>query len=223
MIIDTHIHENKYSFDSFIDFKSAIEVAKLNGLNGICITNHDNDFLKREIGSSIKINDVLVLVGAEILTFQGDILVFGVDNIPEEKLSARELLEFVKANKGAAVVAHPFRTNNRGLGNHIRDLKDLITGVESFNGSTKPHHNLEAYRLATELAIPSLGASDSHRLDRIGTYATKFHSTIRDMDDFVEALHYGNYHPVMKKDGRFQDIDYHFKDHIREDMKIQSK
>jgi hypothetical protein len=47
MIIDTHVHEGKYSSDSFIDFKEAIELAKLMGLDGLCITNNDNNYLRK--------------------------------------------------------------------------------------------------------------------------------------------------------------------------------
>ena len=96
MIIDTHVHENKYSFDSFLDFKESIELAKFIGLDGICITNHDNNNLRDEIGDSAKINGILVIVGAEVLTHEGDILVFGLKDIPEEMISAEELLKLVK-------------------------------------------------------------------------------------------------------------------------------
>lgn len=96
MIIDTHIHENKYSFDSFIDLKEGIDTAKLMGLDGICITNHDNNNLRNELGDYIKINGVLVIVGAEILTHQGDILVFGLKDIPKEMMDAGDLLRLEK-------------------------------------------------------------------------------------------------------------------------------
>lgn len=214
MIIDTHIHENKYSFDSFLDFKESIELGKLMGLDAMCITNHDNNHLRNEIGDSAKINDVLVIVGAEILTFEGDILVFGLKDIPKETISAEELLTLVKKHKGAAIAAHPFRNNNRGMGENIRKLKHLLTGVESFNGSTYSYHNLQAYALATELNIPSLGASDAHKLPKLGSYATKFYDTIRDHKDFIEALKVGNYHPVMRKNGKYENINYYYEDHI---------
>jgi len=78
MIFDTHLHESKYSDDSFLSLSHAIETAKSLGLDGICITNHDNNYLKNDIGKSKKIDDILVIVGAEILTFEGDILVFSI-------------------------------------------------------------------------------------------------------------------------------------------------
>lgn len=214
MIIDTHVHENKYSFDSFLDFKESIESAKFMGLDGICITNHDNNTLRNEIGDSAKINGILVVVGAEVLTHEGDILVFGLKDIPKEMISAEELLTLVKKHKGAAIAAHPFRNNNRGMGENMRKVSHLLTGIESFNGSTYSYHNLQSYALATELNIPSLGASDAHKLENLGKYATKFYSTIRDHRDFIEALKIGNFHPVMRHNGKYKNIDYYYEDHI---------
>ena len=83
MIIDTHIHESKYSPDSFIELRKATDIAKLIGLDGICITNHDNNNLRNDIGDYAKINGILVIVGTEVLTYQGDILVFGLKDIPK--------------------------------------------------------------------------------------------------------------------------------------------
>ncbi len=214
MIIDTHVHENKYSFDSFIDFKESIELAKLIGLDGMCITNHDNNNLRNDIGDSANINGVLVIVGAEVLTHEGDILVFGVKDIPQHKMSAEELLTIVKKHNGAAIAAHPFRNNNRGIGDSMRKVSHLLSGVESFNGSTLSYHNLQSYALSTELNLPSLGASDAHIMEKLGTYATKFNSSIRDHKDFIEALKTGDFHPVMKKDNTFISIDYFYEDHI---------
>lgn len=214
MIIDTHVHENKYSFDSFIDFKESIELAKLISLDGMCITNHDNNNLRNDIGDSANINGVLVIVGAEVLTHEGDILVFGVKDIPQHKMSAEELLTIVKKHNGAAIAAHPFRNNNRGIGDNMRKVSHLLSGVESFNGSTLSYHNLQSYALSTELNLPSLGASDAHIMEKLGTYATKFNNSIRDHKDFIEALKTGDFHPVMRKDNAFKNIDYFYEDHI---------
>ena len=222
MIIDTHVHENKYSSDSFIDFKKSIELAKLLGLDGICFTNHDNNLLKNEIGESVKINDILVIVGAEVLTYEGDILVFGLKDIPKEMVSAEELLTLVKKHNGAAVAAHPFRNNNRGMGENMRKVSSLLTGIESFNGSTYPHHNLQSYALATELNIPSLGASDAHKLEKLGQFATKFYDTIRDHKDFIEALKTADFHPVMRKNGKYKDIDYLYEELLVSQKKVVS-
>lgn len=214
MIIDTHIHENKYSFDSFIDFKEAIVKAKQMNLDGICITNHDNNTLRKEIGDFSIIDGIMVIVGAEILTHQGDILVFGLDEVPKEKLSAEELLKLVRKQNGAAVAAHPYRNNNRGLENNLYKVSHLLDGIEAFNGSTYSHHNLFAYAAATELSLPSLGASDAHKIDRIGKYATKFYDSIRDYQDFIEGIRSKACHPVISRNGHYVDFNYSYEEEL---------
>ena len=69
--------------------------------------------------------------------------------------------------------------------------------------------------MATELNIPSLGASDAHRLEKLGSYATRFHSSIRDHKDFIEALKTGNFHPLMRKNGKYENINYFYEDYIK--------
>lgn len=211
MIIDTHMHENKYSFDSLISFDDIILRAKEVGLNGICITNHDNADLINETGSHFYKDGILVLVGAEVLTTQGDIVVFGVEDIPRDKfvpnkISPRELLTLVKEHNGAAIAAHPYRTNNRGLGDNIRSVADILDGVEAFNGSTPPHHNLTAYSIATELDLGIFGASDCHVKDKVGSYATEFNGNIRDMKDFIDAIKSKDCCPVIGRKYGFERI-----------------
>ena len=150
-----------------MDFETSIKLARLIGLDGICITNHENNHLRDEIGDSAKINGVLVIVGAEILTYEGDILTFGLKDIPEKMISAEKLLTLVKKHGGAAVAAHPFRNNNLGMGENMRKVSHLLTGIESLTAAPF-HHNLQSYTLATELSIPSLGASDAHRPENLG-------------------------------------------------------
>lgn len=207
MLIDMHVHESKYSKDSMFTLEEAVERAKKVGLNGICITDHESSDIFDEAHEYSKKTGFLVLVGAEILTFEGDILVFGLKDIPKHMIHAGELLNIVAKNKGIAISAHPFRNNNRGLGYHIREVNRMLTGVEAFNGSTEPHQNLNAYTLATELRLPSTGASDAHVLDRIGKYATVFEDNIRDEKDLIEAVKQGNIHPAMLKGKEFHSID----------------
>lgn len=206
MLIDTHIHENKYSSDSHMCLDEIIYKAKEIGLDGICITDHDNNDLRRDMGASFEKDGILVIVGAEVLTYQGDILVFGLEDIPKEKINAVELLEMVEKAGGVAISAHPYRNNNRGLGDHIREVEKTLTGVEVFNGSTTPHANLYAYALAMELKMGCFGASDAHIVEKIGTYATKFKRNIRDESDFIEAVKEGNFCPVMRKNHSFEEI-----------------
>lgn len=206
MIIDMHVHENKYSKDSFISLDDIIKKSKEIGLDGVCITDHESNDLMRDFGSHFYKDGILVIVGAEFLTFEGDILVFGMEKLPEKMVHADELTEMVAKYNGVCIPAHPFRNNNRGLGENIRKVSKHIHGVEAFNGSTFPHANLTAYSLATELNLSIFGSSDAHVIENLGKYATEFSGTIRDYNDFLSAVKEGNVCPVVKKTTGFERI-----------------
>ncbi|SHJ81508.1 hypothetical protein SAMN02745248_01011 [Hathewaya proteolytica DSM 3090] len=206
MIIDTHLHENRYSDDSLMSLEEAVQAAKDAGLHAICVTDHDSNGLRKDLGSSFLMNDLLVIVGAEILTYEGDILVFGLEKLPEAKLHAKELLEIVNAAGGIGICAHPYRNNNRGLGDNIRELHSLLAGVETFNGSTTPHANLYAYAIAMEFGLGCFGAGDSHITKKVGCFATEFKDDIKNEADFIRAVKGKNYCPVMKKGNNYERI-----------------
>jgi predicted metal-dependent phosphoesterase TrpH len=207
MIIDMHVHESKYSSDSHFTLEEAVAKAKKVGLDAICITDHESSEIFDEAHEYSRKSGFTVLVGAEILTFEGDLLVFGLRDIPEHKMHASEIIRLAAKHKGVAISAHPFRNNNRGLGEHIRAVKGHLAGVEAFNGSTLPHHNLNAYTLATELNLPSFGSSDAHILEKLGRYATVFPDRVRDERDLIEAIKMGKVFPTMLREGKYHPID----------------
>ncbi|EJO5347519.1 PHP domain-containing protein [Clostridium botulinum] len=212
MIIDTHIHESKYSLDSKISLEEIVKRGKEIGLDGVCITDHESCDIMDEAHAYSKDTDFLILVGAEILTYEGDILVFGLNDIPKRKMHAKDLLKIVYDNNGVAISAHPYRNNNRGMGNYIREAKILgLSGVEAFNGSTEPHQNLLAYSLATELNLPCIGSSDAHVIEKVGKYATVFPNGIRDEKDLIQAIKDNNVCPAMYDSKEYKYIDMYNK------------
>ena len=207
MFIDTHIHESKYSADSKVSLETIIFKAKKIGLDGICITNHENKKIEQFAKKLNKKTDLLILVGAEILTYEGDILVFGVNRLPERKMHAEELIKYVKKRKGITISAHPFRNNNRGIGKEIKNLRGL-TAIEVLNGSTNYKNNFKANNLAKKLNLPALGASDAHHSQRVGKYASHFEDDIANIQDFIKAIkkkrvspaiNYNNSYKVLNK------------------------
>lgn len=209
MLIDTHLHENKYSSDSKINLQQIIDKAKELRLDGICITDHGNNFIKDEIDEYSKKNNILIICGAEVLTHEGDILTFSRDriNIPDKNVHVEELMDFIDEKKGVGISAHPFRNNNRGLGNYIRNIYSRLSGIEAFNGSTFSHHNLYGFAMAKEFNVPCTGGSDAHVLEKVGTFATYFSDSIRDEVDFIEAVKSKRFCPAILKEKRYEILD----------------
>lgn len=210
MIIDTHMHESKYSLDSKISLKDIIVKAKNIGLNGICITDHESNEIKKEAERVSLEEKFPIIVGAEFLTFEGDILVFGLDKLPDEKIHAEELLKMVNAVGGVAIAAHPYRKNNRGLEDKIRTIKGLH-GIECFNGSTPMDLNLMAYRDADYRGAAMFGGSDCHVIDKVGRYATHFPEGTFTVEDFIRAVRDRETTPVSYENGHYVDIESYVK------------
>ena len=156
MVIDTHIHERQHSPDSRADIFGIVRQARSVGLDGVCITNHDDHQIRavaRELSRQL---DFLIIPGCEVLTYQGDVIVFGVEQLPGEKVHARELVDYVNSCGGVAIAAHPFRSNNRGLGKLIAEIPGL-SGAEGFNGNTCLAENLLTCELAAQCGLPLFG------------------------------------------------------------------
>ena len=202
MIIDTHLHESKYSGDSHVSLEEIVTRAKSMGMDGVCITDHESNEIKEEAKKLSRETGFLIIVGAEILTFEGDMVVFGLEDLPKRKMHAQSLVDLVRKEGGVAISAHPFRQNNRGMGEYIRKIEGLWA-LEAFNGNTDFSHNMQAYFLALELELPCLGGSDAHHRHEVGRYATVFPDGIRDERDFIQAIEAREIYPVAYNGGQF--------------------
>ncbi len=205
MIIDTHVHEKRFSADSDISLEEIVEQAKRIGLDAVCITDHESMGLRDFAADYSKKEDFPIIVGAEILTFEGDITVFGLTELPKEMIHAQTLLDLVMKSGGVAMCAHPFRQNNRGLGDRARTLKGL-SGIEVLNGSTPIHHNLAGYKMALDCGVNTFGASDAHVLEKLGKFATVFPGHVRDLKDFIEAVKMGGLIPAMHTEAGYKKL-----------------
>lgn len=209
MIIDIHVHTADYSSCSNIDLENGILQAKKIGLDGICITDHESNEIADKANDLAKKHDFLVIVGMELLTYEGDLLIFGLDQVPAEKMHANELINLVSKKGGVVISAHPFREFkgiNRAMGEYIREL-DGLSGIEAFNGNTKLNNNFKAYNLGVDLGMPCSGGSDAHTVERVGKYATKFSSEINNINDLIKAIKDKSFSPVMYYNNKFKEID----------------
>ena len=205
MVIDIHIHEKTHSNDSKINLKQIVEEAKRKGLDGICITDHDSNALYRYAQNYQKKCGFLILVGAEIFTYEGDILVYGSRELPKKKVHAQELLNLVRQSGGVGIGAHPHRDNNRGIGDNMLSLNHL-DGVETFNGRTKERDNLMTLRLSKRHDIPGFGGSDAHALQEVGTIATRFYETIENESAFIRGVKSKRFEPVAYINNGYESI-----------------
>lgn len=198
MLIDFHLHESTFSSDSKMTLKEIVTEAMQIGLDGICITDHDSMGLKSYAEEYSKEVSFPIFVGAEYLTLQGDILAFGIDELPEPNLSAQEFIDYVNSKGGVTIAAHPFRNNNRGLEENLKLVKGL-TGIEVLNGSTTMEANRKALEYCRELGLQTTGASDAHNIIQIGRFATWLPRYVETMEEFLDVLKNEKCKPAILK------------------------
>lgn len=195
MLVDIHIHEKSGSNDSQLDIEDAIEMAEKRNIDALCITDHDNLYWKERIKFFQKKTDILLIVGVEIFTLDGDLLCFGIDKLPKRRMSAKKTIEFVQNKGGVCIAAHPYRENNRGLEDKIFKLKNL-DAIEVLNGRTKRINNKLCDNMAKKYNLRICGGSDSHTKKEIGKCITKFKNKINSEKDFLNEIRNGNFYPL---------------------------
>ena len=205
-IIDMHLHTSPASPCASDSVDAMIEEAKRIGLQGICLTDHNHVWSADAVSALGEKHDFLVLRANEIITEQGDILVFGFDEDIQGIIKLAELKKRVAAVGGFIVAAHPFRgfltfgADDVGLTSEsamAREMFKWVDGVETLNGKVTETENKLSQDVAKGLGLPSTGGSDAHDISTVGVYATAFDEIIDGEEALLAALKAGKYHPVV--------------------------
>ena len=195
MLIDLHMHECTYSKDSVLTLETIVKTARLKGLDGVCITDHDSMGLRSQAEAYSRKVDFPIFVGVEHYSLQGDIVAFGLDKAPDHRMEAQAFIDLVKSQGGVCFAAHPFRNNNRGLEELLAQVRGL-DGIEAFNASASPEANLRALEYCRRLHLQPVGVSDCHVEEKIGHYATFLPGEARSLKEFMELFRKGHCYPV---------------------------
>lgn len=210
MIIDMHNHTRISSSCSRLSPEELIDTARQRGLDGICITEHNEirgaDFAR----NTVRRNGFPVFRGIEARTDLGDVLVYGYYRDIPEGIPLESLCRTVHAAGGVLFAAHPFHLTggwnlytamqNRGMNLetdwHRLSVLRRLDGIEVVNGNVSDENNARARELADRLEIGGIGGSDAHTPERVGRAATEFTAPIGSEEELVQALKDGAYQAV---------------------------
>ena len=209
MLIDLHNHTYPKSDDSFMSADELVDAARLAGLDGVCITEHDDFWSSDDTADLTRRHGILVLPGAEINTDAGHVLVFGLRRY-RFGMHKPSFLRAEADSLGAVLIAaHPYRrryledpasdpaVRAEMLDRAIADPQlRLFDAVESCNGRGSLNENRFAHDLNQVLGRPGVGGSDAHRIQQIGTAATRFERRITSLDDLIAEIRAGRTTPV---------------------------
>jgi predicted metal-dependent phosphoesterase TrpH len=205
MRIDLHNHTAHGSGDALIEPDELVEIARARGLDGVCITEHAKERtpLAEELARRHRFP---VFGGMEASSELGDFLVFGVASIPRRIIAARDIREYVLAQGGVMVLAHPFRWDlspKPWIGPRDPDLTlekalglpvlGLVEALEVVNGQSTPEDVAFTREVSRRAGLGGTGGSDAHTTMEIARCCTVFEDAVRSKDGLVRALRSGRY------------------------------
>lgn len=204
MLIDLHNHTYPKSDDSFLSADELVDAAKSAGLDGICITEHDEFWSPDDTAALTRRHGILVLPGSEINTDAGHVLTFGLQRYRFGMHKPTFLRAEADSLGAVLIAAHPYRRRyledpasdpelrKEMLDRAIDDPQfQLFDAIESFNGRGSHNQNLFARDLNQTLLLPGVGGSDAHRVQQIGTAATRFERRITSLEDLIVEIRAG--------------------------------
>ncbi len=192
MLIDLHVH-SKLSPCSSLDLAAILATARQRGLDGVCITDHESMSARHQLREGVQPDGLVVLIGQEYATPEGDFLLFGPFEELEPGLPARELLPLVHKAGGASVAAHPFRA-----GRPVQEFvprEGLCTCLEVDNGRNSLLENRRAADWSRRFGLPAVCGSDAHTLAELGARPTRFSRPISSRRELILALREGRCRP----------------------------
>ncbi|MFH0926236.1 MAG: PHP domain-containing protein [bacterium] len=201
MIIDLHIHTNRYSSCSRLSPYELVTSAQKKGLDGIAITEHNIVWSEDEImelKKYIHLENFVILRGQEIRTrtdkTSGDVLVFGFNDILKKKFTPKELINLVHQNGGIVIAAHPYRPY-LGLAEEVYNLN--LDAIEVLNSNNIKDEEQMAQKASELLDIAATGGSDAHSPEVVGCYATHFEDKIKTEIDLIKAIKGKRCRPII--------------------------
>jgi hypothetical protein len=183
--------------------------AKEIGLDGVCLTEHNKVHDPAFIQDLSQKYDIIVLQGVEMVTMEGDILLFA-EYIPDlleeirEVVSVRKLKTIINQRGGAIIAAHPLRSIFLSQDSYrteiyykkieevcSRILLRWVDGMEAWNGNDLDLQNLMALDVSKELNLATTGGSDAHCVKDVGRFFTIFDDGVSCEKELVQALKEG--------------------------------
>ena len=187
---DHHVHTSRHSPDSIIDPFELIDRARLAGLDGVVITEHDYQWQADELAElAAHAGGLRIFAGAEISAREGHFLVYGLPDLDEAPagISLAELLRTVNRHGAAVVAAHPFRWD-QPFDEIVAEHGPAFHGLELVSNNVTPTTRARTARVLERHPMGATGSSDGHEPEAVGCYYTEFRGEIASMADFVSAL-----------------------------------
>lgn len=187
--LDLHVHSNR-SPDGRAEVDLLVALAKEAGLNGLALTDHNTVAGHSRLAEIGRDHPELRLIpGVEVSTIDGHLLVYGTAVVPPTGRPVVETVEWVEAQGGVAVPAHPLRRVH-GIGRELAG-SCRVPALEVVNGHNGRSANAGARTIAAVRSLGATGGSDAHAAREVGWAWTRFPAGSESRDDLLDALRRG--------------------------------
>lgn len=194
--VELHSH-SLWSKDSLTRFERIIALCKQRNIDRIALTDHNT---ADGALAFQKIAPELVIVGEEIMTSQGELLAYFVQETVPAGLSPEETILRLRDQGAVISVSHPFDRLRGGAWDEadLLRIKDLVDAVEIFNARCVfPADNERSEVFAAEHGLCGTAGSDAHIAVEYGTTLTLMRPFEDDPADFLDALHTARFHKQL--------------------------
>jgi len=212
MRIDFHTHTTRGSADSNMDPFAMIDQAQKIGLEGLCITEHDNAWDDTKIDEYALERKVTIFRGIEVTTEWGHVGAFGLKQYIGGIYKVKELRRVIDDVGGFLIANHPFRykldprfqfihktppidAEDPASGYQALEVLQYVDEIEVINGACSEQENLYAHAVAQHLGKKGVGGSDSHSTQSIGCAVTVLERKVSTVQELVGELRAGRYTP----------------------------
>lgn len=161
LTVELHCH-TCYSPDSLMRPAQLVRLARRRGLDRLAVTDHNT--IQGALACA-KLDPALVIVGEEILTTEGELLAYFVEQEVPAGLTPAAALGALKSQGACISVSHPFDRHRKGAWSlealdRIRPHVDAIEGFNARAISERPNQRAAAY--AAEHGLLQTAGSDAH-------------------------------------------------------------
>lgn len=164
--VEFHCH-TCYSRDSLTEVDRLVATARQRGIDRLVVTDHNTI---RGAQEARKLDPELVIVGEELLTTRGELLVAFVQEELPRGLEPMEAIERLRAQGAFISVSHPFDRRRHGWA--LEDLQAItpyVDAIEVFNARCQwDGLNHMADKYAREHHLSGTAGSDAHTLREVG-------------------------------------------------------
>ncbi len=164
---DLHCHSYR-SKDSLMLPARLLQVARRRGLDRLAITDHNTIAGALEAAA---LDPQMVIVGEEIMTTQGELLAYFVQEEVPPGLSPLETIRRLRDQGAVISVSHPFDAARGGSWREadLLAILPLVDALEIRNARTwSAAPNRRAARTAREAGLAGTAGSDAHAYREIG-------------------------------------------------------